>query len=266
MCMFCSVWLFFSSVYKQTFLLITAVATCRLCFSTSRTSIPRWQDYSSVCVCVSSDDEREQVERLRWPSRGYLQELSEYQQRRRKLRKSRCTVMWRPHTGQPGAEAVLCGMTGRTWGPLTRPFVASGRRNEDKRRPSDAVTPFPPNPPLCRPLEHWRGVVGIKEQFLKTSNQFRWVCGPPARPGLSGRRLDFYWPVQRRICGMNSGTKRRDLKDAYKSADQILAEAGQFSPHHLGSRPDEASGPVESNLKKFCTCSISLAGRCWWTN
>uniref|UniRef100_A0A3P8W4X0 Rho related BTB domain containing 3 n=1 Tax=Cynoglossus semilaevis TaxID=244447 RepID=A0A3P8W4X0_CYNSE len=40
-----------------------------------------------------SDEECEQVERLRWPSRGYLQELSEYQQRRRKLRKSRCTVM-----------------------------------------------------------------------------------------------------------------------------------------------------------------------------
>lgn len=40
-----------------------------------------------------TDEEREQVERLRWPSRGYLQELNEYQQRRRKLRKSRCTVM-----------------------------------------------------------------------------------------------------------------------------------------------------------------------------
>lgn len=39
------------------------------------------------------EEEREQVERLRWPSRGYLQELSEYQQRRRKLRKSRCVVM-----------------------------------------------------------------------------------------------------------------------------------------------------------------------------
>ncbi len=46
-----------------------------------------------VCVCVA-EEEREQVERLRWPSRGYLQELSEYQQRRRKLRKSRCIVMW----------------------------------------------------------------------------------------------------------------------------------------------------------------------------
>ncbi|XP_028261296.1 rho-related BTB domain-containing protein 3 isoform X1 [Parambassis ranga] len=40
-----------------------------------------------------SEEEREQVERLRWPSRGYLQELSEYQRRRRKLRKSRCIVM-----------------------------------------------------------------------------------------------------------------------------------------------------------------------------
>ncbi|KAJ8338743.1 hypothetical protein SKAU_G00355290 [Synaphobranchus kaupii] len=40
-----------------------------------------------------SDEEREQVERVRWPSRGYLQELSEYQQRRRQLRKSRCVVM-----------------------------------------------------------------------------------------------------------------------------------------------------------------------------
>ncbi|KAG7267790.1 hypothetical protein CRUP_015035 [Coryphaenoides rupestris] len=40
-----------------------------------------------------SYEEREHVERLRWPSRGYLQELSEYQQRRRKLRKSRCSVM-----------------------------------------------------------------------------------------------------------------------------------------------------------------------------
>lgn len=52
-------------------------------------------DYSYdiyVCVCVP-EEEREQVERLRWPSRGYLQELSEYQQRRRKLRKSRCIVM-----------------------------------------------------------------------------------------------------------------------------------------------------------------------------
>lgn len=49
----------------------------------------------SVFPCVA-EEEREQVERLRWPSRGYLQELSEYQQRRRKLRKSRCIVMW-PH-------------------------------------------------------------------------------------------------------------------------------------------------------------------------
>lgn len=40
-----------------------------------------------------AEEEREQVERLRWPSTGYLQELSEYQQRRRKLRKSRCIVM-----------------------------------------------------------------------------------------------------------------------------------------------------------------------------
>uniref|UniRef100_A0AAR2LX74 BTB domain-containing protein n=1 Tax=Pygocentrus nattereri TaxID=42514 RepID=A0AAR2LX74_PYGNA len=40
-----------------------------------------------------SEEEREQVERLRWPSRGYLQELSEYQQRRRQLRKSRCSIM-----------------------------------------------------------------------------------------------------------------------------------------------------------------------------
>ncbi|XP_028829053.1 rho-related BTB domain-containing protein 3 [Denticeps clupeoides] len=40
-----------------------------------------------------SDEERDQVERLRWPSRGYLQELSEYQQRRRQLRKSRCSIM-----------------------------------------------------------------------------------------------------------------------------------------------------------------------------
>lgn len=46
-------------------------------------------------ICVP-DEEREQVERLRWPSRGYLQELNEYQQRRRKLRKSRCIVMWLP--------------------------------------------------------------------------------------------------------------------------------------------------------------------------
>lgn len=42
---------------------------------------------------VVSDEEREHVERLRWPSRGYLQELSEYQQRRRQLRKSRCNLM-----------------------------------------------------------------------------------------------------------------------------------------------------------------------------
>ncbi|XP_048876819.1 rho-related BTB domain-containing protein 3 [Brienomyrus brachyistius] len=40
-----------------------------------------------------SEEEREQVERLRWPSRGYLQQLSEYQQCRRQLRKSRCSVM-----------------------------------------------------------------------------------------------------------------------------------------------------------------------------
>lgn len=42
----------------------------------------------------STDEEREQVERLRWPSRGYLQELSEYQHRRRQIRKSRCNIMW----------------------------------------------------------------------------------------------------------------------------------------------------------------------------
>lgn len=46
-----------------------------------------------ACVNALAEEEREQVERLRWPSRGYLQELSEYQQRRRKLRKSRCTLM-----------------------------------------------------------------------------------------------------------------------------------------------------------------------------
>ncbi|KAL2099590.1 hypothetical protein ACEWY4_003984 [Coilia grayii] len=42
-----------------------------------------------------TDEEREHVERLRWPSRGYLQELSEYQQRRRQLRKSRCNLIFR---------------------------------------------------------------------------------------------------------------------------------------------------------------------------
>uniref|UniRef100_A0A4W4G5F6 BTB domain-containing protein n=1 Tax=Electrophorus electricus TaxID=8005 RepID=A0A4W4G5F6_ELEEL len=40
-----------------------------------------------------SEEEREQVEHLRWPSRGYLQELSEYQRRRRQVRKSRCSIM-----------------------------------------------------------------------------------------------------------------------------------------------------------------------------
>lgn len=55
------------------------------------------------CMCLP-DEEREQVERLRWPSRGYLQELSEYQQRRRKLRKSRCIVMWRPSERQRPAK------------------------------------------------------------------------------------------------------------------------------------------------------------------
>lgn len=55
-------------------------------------------------LCLCPDEEREQVERLRWPSRGYLQELSEYQQRRRKLRKSRCLVMW------PNLDAkTICG-------------------------------------------------------------------------------------------------------------------------------------------------------------
>ena len=52
--------------------------------------------YSYIYIIVFmrvAEEEREQVERLRWPSRGYLQELSEYQQRRRKLRKSRCIVM-----------------------------------------------------------------------------------------------------------------------------------------------------------------------------
>ena len=46
-----------------------------------------------ACLIVLAEEEREQVERLRWPSRGYLQELSEYQQRRRKLRRSRCSLM-----------------------------------------------------------------------------------------------------------------------------------------------------------------------------
>lgn len=77
-------------------------------------------DYSFVCV---SEDEREQVERLRWPSRGYLQELSEYQQRRRKIRKSRCVVMWlatwRPNTsGTQGrrTETVIMRSLGETVG------------------------------------------------------------------------------------------------------------------------------------------------------
>lgn len=54
---------------------------------------PFWCSVVKACVNALTEEEREQVERLRWPSRGYLQELSEYQQRRRKLRKSRCTVM-----------------------------------------------------------------------------------------------------------------------------------------------------------------------------
>ncbi|TRY95109.1 hypothetical protein DNTS_003837 [Danionella cerebrum] len=48
---------------------------------------------SIITPTVSKHEEREQVERLRWPSRGYLQELSEYQQRRRQARKSRCNIM-----------------------------------------------------------------------------------------------------------------------------------------------------------------------------
>ncbi|CAB1315425.1 unnamed protein product [Coregonus sp. 'balchen'] len=68
--------------------------------------VKRLQHLCEVCVCAylqsmpsrelastGINEEREQVERLRWPSRGYLQELSEYQQRRRKLKKSRCLVM-----------------------------------------------------------------------------------------------------------------------------------------------------------------------------
>lgn len=55
-----------------------------------------------ACVGLSTEEEREQVERLRWPSRGYLQELSEYQQRRRKLRKSRCALMWANATWMTG--------------------------------------------------------------------------------------------------------------------------------------------------------------------
>lgn len=57
------------------------------------TGIDRDKDIRHSSIFVVADEEREQVERLRWPSRGYLQELNEYQQRRRKLRKSRCTVM-----------------------------------------------------------------------------------------------------------------------------------------------------------------------------
>lgn len=53
-----------------------------------------------------ADEEREQVERLRWPSRGYLQELSEYQQRRRQIRKSRCSIMW------PLLDALRTGREG----------------------------------------------------------------------------------------------------------------------------------------------------------
>lgn len=52
-----------------------------------------WLSCEDLVVLCVPEEEREQVERLRWPSRGYLQELSEYQQRRRKLRKSRCLVM-----------------------------------------------------------------------------------------------------------------------------------------------------------------------------
>lgn len=65
-----------------------------------------WRGWGVVAVfsswsqcCCWTEEEREQVERLRWPSRGYLQELSEYQQRRRQLRKSRCSIMWPPASG-----------------------------------------------------------------------------------------------------------------------------------------------------------------------
>ncbi len=58
------------------------------------------------CDVFLTDEEREQVERLRWPSRGYLQELNEYQQRRRQIRKSRCSIMW------PLLDALRTGREG----------------------------------------------------------------------------------------------------------------------------------------------------------
>lgn len=64
--------------------------------------------------CSWADEEREQVERLRWPSRGYLQELSEYQQRRRQIRKSRCNIMWplpHPLSTRRGGENKETGVT-----------------------------------------------------------------------------------------------------------------------------------------------------------
>lgn len=102
----------------------------------------------------------------------------------------------------------------------------------------DAVTPPPSALPtssssLSHPLEDWLGIVGVKDQFLKTSIQFKNTSRPATRQRLSGRRLDFYWLMQRRICGMNRGTKwlhlEEEMLDGYRSADQTSApRAGLF--------------------------------------
>ncbi|KAJ8260794.1 hypothetical protein COCON_G00165170 [Conger conger] len=82
-----------------------------------------------------SDEEREQVERVRWPSRGYLQELSEYQQRRRQLRKSRCLVIREgiPQAGSSRAEGSVAH--GAELGLVRTEAVGVGRAKD----PSSAV-------------------------------------------------------------------------------------------------------------------------------
>lgn len=156
MCVF-TVPVFCFFLIRQTFLLIIAVAICRVCFSFNQTSIASWQDYSCVRVCV-----------FRWWAGAggeaalAVQRLLAGAQRVPAAAAQTPQVPLHGHVTRPsptnaqlGGVADLCGTTGRTWGRLAFPFVSAGWRDKDKTplgpvscRSRDAVTP----PPLLLPL------------------------------------------------------------------------------------------------------------------
>ena len=170
-----------------------------------------------ACVCVP-EEEREQVERLRWPSRGYLQELSEYQQRRRKLRKSRCIVMWplldaKKHLrrtkrvgGGEGSRGGRPGRNDKEWEPDRRNSLFSvcpagwradceghccrGNRSERLLNQSDSVVEQWLTPPWhASLLPEERLCVLCLMTFPTWAIQNDWSLLPNMNKKITGQRL-----------------------------------------------------------------------------